>query len=107
MALTAPVKWILHILEPSPQGEESSHSFRKPRFQGTTGRHLSDKPPIQPCGMRSSLNECIGDFALIEKAASNQLPEISCPISRFYVQVDWICNPLADFSLEIKLRRLR
>ena len=34
------------------------------------------------------LNKCIGDNALIEKAVTSQSAAITCPISRFYIQVN-------------------
>jgi hypothetical protein len=42
------------------------------------------------CNRKSGLGECIGDNALIKKAATSQLAAITCPSSRFYSQVDWI-----------------
>jgi hypothetical protein len=34
---------------------------------------------------RSGLDECIGDYALIEKVIRVKLAAITCPSSRFYV----------------------
>ena len=37
-----------------------------------------------------TLGERLGDIALIKKAATSPLAAVTCPSSRFYVQVDWI-----------------
>jgi hypothetical protein len=64
---------------------------------------INDMPPCSamcphpPRDARQSLslvNECIGDFALIEKAVANQLPAISCPDNRLHGQVKPADRPI-------------
>jgi len=63
-----------------------SRHFSSPRhpdryFRGAgISRRTADRHP-------KVLDECRGDNALIEKAITNLLAAITCPISRFYGQV--------------------
>jgi hypothetical protein len=42
------------------------------------------------CNRKSGLGECIGDNALIKKAATSELAAITCPSSRFYSQLKFL-----------------
>jgi hypothetical protein len=74
--------------------------FADPRFRSVSlqlderpgfGRQLGSWNQIAGhlpiCNRKSGLGECIGDNALIKKAATSQLAAITCPSNRLYGQV--------------------
>jgi hypothetical protein len=53
-------------------------------------RHRAERRLHGHLGSRSIVGECIGDYALIKKAATSQSAAITCPISRLFVHVGLI-----------------